>query len=264
MNLSKNIHLLNEINTSLSSIDSNTSIYDKTVDIGTTVSNIDANISTINTNINDTLDVNITDLQAFTKGISNTGAGTINVVNATDDPNLSTINDNISTINNNIADIGVTMSFKTHGIWQLKKNNSDVYDTDTAGTGNRFYYVRNSTGDDVFVKNIFFTYITTSNVLSYDGLLDNADNSNQFRLGKATTTNTIDSWYNNLGSLTTGTLWPFLVSESQLNDASGNYIYSFKIPVNYTVSNSEYVMIKIHNTFDSDMTALTFQAEIEY
>lgn len=237
-------------------------IKDKTDTNNTNLNTLETTLTNIESSVGGTLDVDITSLTGFTKGITNTGAGTLNVVNATDDPNLSAMNTSLDNIESELIDIGITMSHKDQYIWQLKKNNSDVYDTDTAGTGNRFYYITNNTGGDVFVKYIYFTYITTSNVLSYDGILDNADNANQFRFGKSTATNTIDTWYSEIGA--TALLWPFLVSESQLNDGSGNYIYAFKVPVNYSVPNSDYVMVKIHNTFDADMTAFTFQALVEY
>ena len=96
MNSSQTISLLKRIEADTST--TNTSLGD----IDTSLNNIETNSNTLASAVSSSeMACNITNLTAFSKGIGNAGAGSLNVVIASDDPSLTNIHTRLSAIETN-------------------------------------------------------------------------------------------------------------------------------------------------------------------
>ena len=202
----------------------------------TALQNIDNDLDTLNTNISN-VDTNIS---------------TINT-------NISNVNTNISTINDNIVDIGITLAPKKREVWGLVRSGVQEVDTDATIDGNRWYYKRNQTGNTAFVKSLNVSYITTGITFAHDTLFDCSNTNAQFRTGTSSNTSSQD-WFIELPTNTE--LFPYLHDNRTIN---GNDFYSFKIPLNFEITDDDYIVHKVVGTFsDSGMVAMSYQAEVEY
>lgn len=179
MNLSQNNTLLKQIDTKL-----NNNIYVGITETQSLVENIDLSLSNINTSLNNIetnsntlasavssseFNINITNLTAFTRGIGNAGAGTLNVAIARDDPlttDIANIEANLTSIQNELIDIGTSMA----DLSQININNKTYVEHkvlwNTATTLAKSDYTssavvgqyQNTTGSTMYITKYTFSY----------------------------------------------------------------------------------------------------------
>lgn len=231
MNLSKSVALLKQIESD-------------TTTANTSLSNIETDANTLASAISSSeMSVNIMGLTAFTTGISNAGAGTLNVAIASDDA----VSTNIASVAENRR---LNFSSQYQNLqWSGSSNSLSAGDYSST-TGKAWW--QNTSGDSVIITKITVGFMTSETTWVKNRMFTSTASagSSWIRWGTADDTTAIDTEiikFNQNGEMTA-----CMTRKFDHPDASGDVYYGWVIDnLNIIVSNNEYFMCEFSGTINA-------------